>query len=128
MAITPVNVLPKKKGGFLGSLGRALGGAAGAVGGAMVGGPVGALKGASTGASIGGAVGGMAQGGQSSGGTSVPLQSVAKRDPNVQLAQLDEARKAADFLPANQREEVLGTLNPAFEHLKEMERRRRSGS
>ena len=121
MALSPVKVPEKKKGGFLGSLGTVLGGVAGAV----VGGPAGALKGAS----IGRSVGGMAQGsGGGGGGASVPLQNVAKRDQNVQLAQLDEARKAADSLPAKQREEALGTLNPAFEHLKAMEMKRRGGN
>jgi hypothetical protein len=112
MALSPIApVQKKKKGGFLGSLGTVLGGVAGAV----IGGPAGAA----TGASLGGTAGGLidpAKGG--GGGRSVPLSSVAKVDPNVQLAQLVDARDSAMQLPKTQQQEVLPRILPAIEELK----------
>ena len=90
MALSPVQVQPKKPSGGKGGLfGKLAGGIAGAIGGSFLGQP---LAGASVGAKIGGAVGNAidpVKGGQQKRGVALAAQS----DPDAQLAGLVEAQK-----------------------------------
>jgi len=119
----------KQGGGFFGSLlGKVVGGIGGGVAGALTGGAgaaaiLPALSAAGGGSALGGTVGGIVgegiKGGKVSGGKRVPLLETAKVDPQVQLAQLLDARKAADGLPKAQRDQVaFDFLDPAIAHLR----------
>lgn len=95
MALTPIVTPNKKKsGGLFGKILTGVGAVGGGVLGAFAGGPAGAISGASAGAALGNRLGGVVDpvkgGGQ---GPAVGLGRMAK-DPEVQLAQLAESRKA----------------------------------
>lgn len=107
MALNPVMDVPMPaKKGLGGALGSLVGTGLGAVVGAIAGGGPGASAGASLGGQIGGAAGGVADPGKAGepgsnvplGQTDIPKQTVAlerfQDHPAVQLAQLQEAKKA----------------------------------
>lgn len=119
MAINPVNVTPRSKGGG-GLFGKILGGLAGAVGGALVGGPAGAVTGLGLGSQLGGTAGEIAKPSKFDSSRGVPL-SAMKNNPEVNFLMLDEAKKlvAADpRIPPIDAEQTISYFNQAQDQIK----------
>lgn len=120
MALAPVQLKEKRKGGKGGLFGTI----AGVVGGGLLGafgGPAGAAAGASLGGKIGGTVGGLVDPGRIEGGRGVPLAQEASRNSEVQLAQLLDAQKElmnTTKFTEPEKQEALASLNPAVEVLR----------
>lgn len=125
MALSEIQLKQKQKGGKGGLFGKILGGIVGAIGGALA--PVtggasaigGAAAGSALGSTAGSLVGSAVDPAKVTGGRGVSqLQSAAKVDPQVQLAQLTDSLKAAQGLPKVQQEEIFPTLLQAQDELR----------
>lgn len=119
MAITPIQLRAKTKGGKGGLIGGIIGTAVGGVAGTFAGNP---MAGAAAGGALGRTVGGLADPGKMTQPRGVStLQAATREDPKVKMAQLikasEEIRTSGRFSKP-QREELLGTIGPAIEELR----------
>ena len=113
MPLSDIVVPERKKGGFSGKVLGAIGGAVGSV----VGGPIGGT----IGSQVGGLAGGALDPEKTSGPGITRLETKRLIDPQVKLASLVDAKKAAAQLPKDQYEDVTKNyLDPAINHLKGM--------
>lgn len=109
MALSPVNIPPKKSGGKGGIFGKIAGGIAGAIVGTVAGNPV---AGASIGSKLGGAVGGAVDPAKANQPAGVPtLERAALQDPTVQIGLIDSASKAIREDPAVTHEDAISLTN-----------------
>jgi len=129
MAFAPINKQVKVHsggGGIGGVIGKIAGTGIGAILGTVVGGPAGAVEGASLGYSLGGLGGGLA--GNAIDPAKVrqtrplsPLGSMSKKDPQVQMAMLQNAQAALKSnveIPKPESEAIMNHLQAAKDELK----------
>ena len=122
MAISPINLKPKEKSGG-GLFGKLAGTVVGGIAGAVTGNPQLALSGAAMGGSLGGIIGDeVSKPGiqQRTGSTS--LENASKVNPEVAIAQLNEAQKLLEtdlMVPDNELQNYRSHFDMARQKLKE---------